>query len=171
MFKRRNSNPISTAFWLLVLLILIAIGHSCAREDKVILTFSDFDRIHTIFEATHSPVPSVMASAVLETAYPYILTGVAVKESNGTPWAIGDSGQSKGAFQVQEKHWGSVPLEASEQAKQAASILEALVESRGSLRCRTTLRRTLAKYNGGTRPPKISYRYADRVIELARRKR
>lgn len=167
-FQRRRSNPIATMFIGVAILSLVLAAHSCSREDKVVFGLSDYNRIYTVFEHHKSPVPSVMTHAVLQTDYPYILTGVAIRESNGTPWAIGDIGKSKGAFQVQEKHWGSVPIEAGEQAKQAAAILEALVESRGSLRCRSTLRRTLAKYNGGTRPPKISYQYADFVMNIKR---
>lgn len=173
LYGERKWNPISIIFCFILLWLFILGGVWLYTKLVVYETkhsFTDYDRIYTVFKHHKSPVPSVMAQAVLQTDYPYILTGIAIKESHGTPWAIGDGGESKGAFQVQEKHWGSVPIEASEQAKQAAAVLEALVESRGSLRCRSTLRRTLAKYNGGTRPPKISYQYADRVIELARRK-
>lgn len=167
LYGERKWNPISIVLCFILLWVFILLAIWLYTKLVVYETkhgFSDYDRIYTVFKHHKSPVPNVMANAVLGTAYPYLLTGIAVKESNGTPWAIGDSGKSKGAFQVQEKHWGSVPIEASEQAKQAAAILEALFESRGSLRCRPTLRRTLAQYNGGTRPPKISYRYADAVM-------
>ena len=169
LYGKKRSNPIATAFIIILGIALIWVLvyiFFYKKPVEVPLSLSDYDKIYIVFSLTGSPVPNVMTSAVLDTPYPYLLTGIAVKESNGTPWAVGDKGQSKGAFQVQEKHWGKVPVDVSEQAKQATAVLEALVESRGSLRCRTTLRRALAKYNGGTRPPKISYRYADYIIRM-----
>lgn len=171
LYGERRWNPISfAALIVLVIILFCALAWLYTKypveETTKAVELSDYDRIYTVFKLHGSPVPSVMASAVLETPYPYLLTGIAIKESHGTPWAIGDNGESRGAFQVQEKHWGKVPIEASQQAKQAAAVLEALVESRGSLRCSTTARRALAKYNGGTRPPKISYRYADYIIRM-----
>ena len=48
-----------------------------------------------------------------------------------------------------------------EQALQAEKILEELLaDRRGRLRC------ALAAYNGGTKPNKRAYRYADRVLRL-----
>lgn len=171
LYGERKWNPISFAAFIVLVIIFFCTAiwlytKYPVEETTKAVELSDYDRIYTVFKHHGSPVPNVMATAVLDTPYPYLLTGVAVKESNGTPWAVGDKGQSKGAFQVQEKHWGKVPAEAAAQAKQATEVLEALVESGGSLRCRTTLRRTLAKYNGGTRPPKISYRYADYIIRM-----
>lgn len=117
--------------------------------------YRDFFRRHG------SPVPEQMAVAVTATKRPALMAAIAVKESNGTPTAIGDNGDSKGAFQVQEKHWGPVSDSPVQQALQAERILEALVESRGNLR------RGLTHYNGGTQPPRVSYQYADGVVRLA----
>jgi hypothetical protein len=112
-----------------------------------------------------SPAPDAMAIAVSHTENPKLMAAVAVVESNGNPKATGDSGASKGAFQVQAKHHGAVKNNALDQALQAERILEDLVAEapRGSLR------HALAKYNGGVRPPARSYRYADRIIKLTGR--
>lgn len=116
-----------------------------------------------VFKASGSTQPEVMAKAVLATKKPRLMAAIAIKESNGNPGAIGDNGASKGAFQVQSKHWGVVPNDAIKQALQSERILEELSRaSRGRLRC------TLAMYNGGPNPPAKSYRYADSVIKIAR---
>ena len=117
------------------------------------------------FEKHNSPRPVEMAIAVTQTKRPDLMAAVAVVESNGNPHAVGDSGASKGAYQVQEKHWGKVPDSPVDQALQAERILEELVASNA----RGSLRRALAKYNGGDRPPRVSYRYAQRVINLSER--
>ena len=117
-----------------------------------------------IFKDHGSSNPVEMAIAVCKTDRPALMAAIAIKESNGRPKAIGDSGSSKGAFQVQEKHWGFVSDNASEQALQAEKILEELAAS-----SRGRLRSGLARYNGGDRPPKVSYRYADHVISLERK--
>lgn len=115
------------------------------------------------FERHNSPKPVEMAIAVSKTRNPSLMAALAIVESNGDPSAIGDSGVSKGAFQVQERYWGPVSVNASEQAIQAERILEDLVQnSRGRLRC------GLAKYNGGKRPPTVSFRYASRVLKKAK---
>ena len=84
--------------------------------------------------------------------------------------AVGDGGSSHGAFQVQPRHWSKVSTSPVQQALQAERILEALVESRGSLRCNPRrLRAGLAAYNGGNAPSVASWRYADRVIALSKK--
>jgi len=115
-----------------------------------------------LFQRYNSPNPVEMAIAVCKTQRPALMAAVALRESGGDPAAVGDNGESKGAFQVQEKHWGFVSSTASEQALQSERILESLLEESNP---RGDLRQALAKYNGGTRPPTISYRYADRVIK------
>lgn len=115
-----------------------------------------------LFQRYNSPKPVEMAIAVCKTQRPALMAAIAVRESGGDPSAIGDNGESKGAFQVQEKHWGFVPSTASEQALQAERILEELLRDSNP---RGNLRQALARYNGGTRPPTVSYRYADRVIK------
>lgn len=117
----------------LMLLGLLAVGfNEIADADEIKPRLTKYDRIHTVFDATGSKYPAVMAVAALATKRPGIITGIAVKESNGTPYAVGDGGKSKGAWQVQE-HWGKVPATAVAQALQADKILDELVaaEQRG----------------------------------------
>ena len=116
-----------------------------------------------VFKQNGSTQPQVMAKAVLATKKPKLMTAIAIKESNGNPNAIGDGGASKGAFQVQAKHWGAVSNDPIKQAIQSEAILdELLIASRGRLRC------ALAKYNGGSKPPKSAYKYADDIIRKAK---
>lgn len=96
--------------------------------------FTRFDTMQTFFKANGSPVPAVMANAVQQTKRPTLMAALAVQESNGTPWAVGDNGKSKGAFQVQPRHWGKVPVDAVAQALQAEKILDELLARRGRLR-------------------------------------
>ena len=116
------------------------------------------------FKAQGSKEPEAMAIAVSHTKNPKLMAAIAVVESNGNPKAVGDSGASIGAFQVQPRHWGKVSSDnALMQALQAEKILdELLADSRGRLR------QSLARYNGGTRPPARSYRYADKILMLTR---
>lgn len=151
----------------LMLLGLLAVGFAEITDaDEIKPRLTKYDRIHAIFDATGSKHPAVMAVAALATKRPDIITGIAVKESNGTPYAVGDGGKSKGAWQVQAQHWGKVPVSAVAQALQADRILDELVaaEQRGVLRWR----KVLATYNGGPRRPRVSYAYADRVLRIAR---
>lgn len=131
------------------------IVHPSAKEKK----------LAAIFEDHGSPAPMDMAKAVLNTKRPVVLAAIAIQESNADPKAVGDNGASHGAFQVQKQHWGRVSSDPADQAQQAERILDELVdhEPRGSL-----CRRTLAKYNGGTRPPRAAYKYADKVMKLTR---
>lgn len=118
-----------------------------------------------LFEAFKSPSAIELGIAVNKTRHPKVLAGIAIVESNGDINAIGDRGESKGAFQVQEKYWGPVPATATEQALQAEKILDELLGSnpRGSLRY------SLAQYNGGINPPRVSFKYADKVMKIKRR--
>ena len=120
-------------------------------------------KYENLFKQNGSTEPKIMAKAVLATKKPKLMTAIAIKESNGNPKAVGDGGASKGAFQVQAKHWGHVSNDPIKQAIQSEAILdELLIASRGRLRC------ALAKYNGGNNPPKAAYQYADKVIKIAR---
>jgi len=143
------------------LLFLIATLFQChATEEKFKPALTQHDTMQVFFKVHGSPVPAVMANAVMQTKRPALMAAIAVKESNGKPWAVGDGGRSKGAFQVQEQHWGDVPFDPVGQALQAERILEDIMrdDRKGKLR------QVLARYNGGGKPPKVSYRYADAVI-------
>lgn len=127
-------------------------------------TLTDQQKGYAEFFRKHgSPQPEVMAVAVTQTKRPALMAAIAVKESNGDPAAVGDNGESKGAFQVQEKHWGPVSESPVQQALQAEKILEELVQA-----SRGRHRQGLARYNGGTNPPTISHRYAVKVLKLAK---
>ena len=140
-----------------------------AMTPKPQVLTSEQEEYRDFFKGHGSPAPEQMAIAVTQTKRPALMAAIAVVESNGDPKAIGDGGASKGAFQVQEKHWGKVPSTAVDQALQAERILEELLSSRRALRRGDSrLRMALARYNGGDRPPRVSYRYADRVMRLAK---
>lgn len=127
---------------------------------------SEQEEYRKFFAKHGSPAPVEMAKAVTATK-PHnrpVLAAVAVIESNGNPKAVGDGGSSHGAFQVQPRHWSKVSSSPVQQALQAERILEELVASNAGRQ----LRRGLITYNGGNNPPGISYRYADRVIALAK---
>lgn len=129
---------------------------------------AEFHQQVAFFDRHGSSDPATMAAAVLATRPDNrpLVAAVAVAESNGHPQAVGDGGRSKGAWQVQAQHWGTVPEDAAAQARQAEQVLMELVaavEQRGVLRWRTAL----AQYNGGISPPGVSYYYADRVLMLA----
>ena len=117
-----------------------------------------------IFAMKGSTHPVEMACAVTKTKNPPLMAALAIRESNARPQINGDGGNSHGAFQIQPKHWGSVPNTATEQALKAEKILDELTRDDR----RRSLRSALARYNGGTNPPPISYRRADRIIRLAK---
>ena len=115
------------------------------------------------FFARHgSPQPEAMAMAVTATKNPPLMAALAVVESNADPSAVGDGGESLGAFQVQPKYHGAVSASPVQQALQAERILEEIVQA-----SRGRLRQGLARYNGGSNPPPVSDRYAVKVLRLA----
>lgn len=173
----RESNPIATLFWIIVygvmsvfalyMLVHAIVVETENREKYYSAPQTQVSEYVSFFERHGSPAPVQMAQAI-EAVKPEnrpILAAVAVVESNGTPTAKGKASE-KGAFQVIEKHWGPVSESPVQQALQAERILEELAASnaRGSLRCKATL----ARYNGGSEPPRSSRRYAERVISIAR---
>lgn len=115
-----------------------------------------------MFKVRQSPCPKAMAKTVLKTQRPALYASLSIEESNGDPNAIGDGGKSFGAFQIQAQHWGPVPKHLDGQAAKAQKILEAHIKD-----TKGNLRKALAMYNGGDRPPKKSYDYADRIITRA----
>jgi hypothetical protein len=159
---------------LLVIAVAITVGMTLDyRDQQTQLTQELQDSrepttpLSEIFKKHGSPAAESMAMAVaaVKPENRAIITAIAIVESNGNPKAVGDKGRSHGAWQVQPEHWGPVSLSPVQQALQAERILEDLVASmpRGSLR------RGLAVYNGGVRPPERAWRYADRVIALSKK--
>ena len=83
-------------------------------------------RLKDYFAAHGSPVPATMAKAVNKTKKKHLMAAIAVRESNADPKAVGDGGKSKGAFQVQPRHWGVVSRNAEAQARQSEWVLDQL---------------------------------------------
>lgn len=134
---------------------LVAESHPVKKQPKI----QKDEKIERLFVEYGSPVPKQMTKAVNATKRPTLMAAIALQESDGTPWARGKAGE-KGAFQVMEKDWKiKVSDNPTEQALQAEKILDELLEaSKGDVR------KALSMYNGGSRPPKKSYKYADSVI-------
>ena len=168
LYGQKEASRTVTYIYSLVLLLLTALALTeCSetpleshvtREDTRVFRYAGY------FLKNGSPDPVQMAVAVMETKRPALMAAMAVKESNGNPRAVGDGGHSRGAWQVQPKHWGTVPMDPTQQALQAEKILDELVAAspRRSLRC------GLARYNGGNTPPRVSYQYARDVIKMRR---
>lgn len=119
-------------------------------------------RLESLLHQYKSPKPYSMARALSSTPRVNLYTSLAIEESNANPLAIGDNGQSIGAFQIQPKHHGPVHLTPILQTAKAVRILEDLIKMNHG-----KLRPALAQYNGGPRPPPSSYRYADRILRRA----
>lgn len=102
-------------------------------------------------------VAMLILSAYLMT--PEITIAQGMVESNLNPLVSGDSRQSYGAFQVQKKHWGTVPKSFYLQAKQSQQILH---NTSGSMETK------IERYNGSG-AMSISYKnkVRKRAIELA----
>lgn len=117
------------------------------------------------FRQHGSPEPQRMAQAVLATKRPRVMAAIAVVESNGDPYAIGDNGRARGAFQVWS-HWGRVPHPdyPALQALQSERILEELIGDEP----RRSLLRALSAYNTGRYDSRVGLRYARRVIKLTK---
>lgn len=151
-------------FSLGVLLICIFLFRSCADESATVYKTHyrpEEVKMIQVFKKHGSTHPEEMAVAVTKTKNPKLMAAIAIKESNGRPRAVGDSGASKGAWQVQEKHWAKVPPTATEQALQAEKILEELVAS-----SRGRLLQALSRYNSGKPNSRIGKRYAKNVIAI-----
>ena len=118
------------------------------------------DHLVDAFQAAGSPVPHQMAEACRATRDPHLMAAVAIVESNGTPNAVGRSGE-RGAWQVIPKVWGSVPKSLTGQARQSERILDELVAAspRGSLL------QGLSKYNTGRVTP-AGIKYAKKVLKV-----
>lgn len=119
------------------------------------------DKLASAFQAAGSPVPHEMAQACRATKNPKLMASVAIVESNGTPHAVGRSGE-RGAWQVIPKVWGSVPKSADGQARQAERILDELVAASP----RRSLLQGLSAYNTGSYNSKVGRQYAMKVLKV-----
>jgi len=167
-FERSMKFSLYTIVACTALGIGLCVLSDCSKESEPIAVrshYSETERAFIEFFGKHGSKSSEeMAVAVVKTKRPALMAAIAVVESNGDPKAVGDSGASKGAWQVQEKHWGQVHTTASEQALQAEKILEELVQS-----SRGRLRSGLEKYNTGRVGTKAGERYAADVLRIKRR--
>ena len=121
------------------------------------------DQLADAFEKAGSPDPHLMAKACRATSKPKTMAAIAIVESNGTPHAVGRSGE-RGAWQVIPKVWGSVPKSADGQARQAERILDELVAASP----RRSLLQGLSAYNTGSYNSKAGRQYAMKVMEVRR---
>ncbi len=126
---------------------------------------AQFDVVHeqrVSFAADHGvAAPVALVSAVKYSLMADLLISVAIEESNGDPVAVGSAGE-KGAWQVKASEWGFVPADLHGQAGQAERIIRCLLVS-----AKGNKKEALARYNGGTMPPRKSYRYAERILKRA----
>ena len=108
------------------------------------------------FKVSGSRSPEEMAHAVLKSKRnSKLLAAVAVVESGGNP-TVRNSGYKKrhnGAYQVNPKHWGTVPTSAIGQTQQAEAILIELVAE-------MPIKAALNYYGGD----KTHHRYADTIL-------
>ena len=100
----------------------------------------------------------VFATEVSKSCYPATLVGIAAVESEFDPKAVGDGGDSVGAFQVQPKHWGEVSEHLEEQIRQADQIFTALVKQYG-------YKEAVARWNG---KGKQARKYRSKVLNNVR---
>lgn len=144
---------------LLIMGIILVVGHIESRPDPVpppppvkVATSVVQSRIETI-------LPTSIAKPIAErTVYPHTLAAIAHTESRGNHRAVGDRGASRGAFQVQAKHWGIVPDSIEKQVDQANVIFMSLVQEYG-------YREAVKRWNGSG--PKAD-RYQRTVLALVR---
>lgn len=95
-----------------------------------------------------------VTQAVMATKAPELLAAIAIRESNGNPYALGGRGQSRGAFQIQERWWGAVSPDVYAQARQASKVIDVLL-----MRHNGNMHKALSDYNNDS-----SGRYANYVI-------
>ena len=80
-------------------------------------------------------------------------------ESNLNSLAVGDSGKSKGAFQVQARHWGKVPEGFLAQARQCERIREGFGGDTWT---------AVRKYNGkGKQAKEYEWKVKKQAIQIA----
>lgn len=169
-WKRKERNEKILLF--LCACAVVLLGYSCPREKpkveclpshSIIDVSQNFtwNRMVSYFKRHGSCTPQLMATAVMETKRPTLMAAIAVKESGGNLKALGDHKKSKGAFQVQPKHWKAllhekrVSKDAITQALDSERILDALLaENNGNMR------KALNAYNGDT----IKKKYANKIL-------
>lgn len=90
---------------------------------------------------------------------PIVTLAQGLVESNLNHLSVGDSGRSKGAFQVQAKHWGRVPNNLLDQAKQCERIRTGLDND---------IWTAVRKYNGSGRQARsYEWKVKKQAIQIA----
>ena len=106
-----------------------------------------------------------ISNCLSESKYPYLLSAIAQVESDFRPQIIGDSGDSIGLFQIQEKHWGLVPDSIPDQIKKAEMIFDSLSGGR-------TQHQMIAKWNGsGWKAERYAKKVERRLHEFRKTKK
>ena len=108
--------------------------HSCAQQPMPVVIKSGIPAPYTTFARMTSHVPAKTVRAIVQhSKYPRTLTAIAAVETGkrGTVRTKGDSGKSRGVFQVQRQWWGPEGDTLEEQVKQADAVFDALVQQYG----------------------------------------
>jgi len=135
-----------------VLSIDSIIKRHAAEDSKVVCTtlaqalHNEEKRLEQYLHANGSRYSREMAAACMLTSNPQLCGAMALVESTANPYvAPGDSGKSKGAFQIQERYWkhfvGSIETDPFLQAEQWDAIMALLLETR-------SLPGAISAYNG-----------------------
>lgn len=166
--RKKNSHAASYTIigWCIGLIfgmLLITAIKACIKEPQPITPSPNCIECHSYkiamvryFESAGNKHPEQMANAVMATGRPRLLAAVAVAGEKNTPYTVRKGGYKKrhaGAWQVNQKYWGKVPLDPVGQALQAERILEELTESK-------PIRTALSIYGGDS-----SSNYANRVLK------
>jgi soluble lytic murein transglycosylase-like protein len=132
-----------------------------------------------VLSQTQEAKEDVVKNAIKEakkTARPKLLISISLVETKGSfKNKVGKRGEL-GYCQVNPKVWGKLlrkegiigcnnDLKLPSRTYKAAEKVIAFLEEENN----GNLKRALAEYNGGSRPGKAAYRYADRVISLSKR--
>lgn len=89
---------------------------------------------HNVFSKYTSHIPATTAMAIVQNAKrPKTLIAIASVETGkrGRVSTVGDSGKSRGVFQVQPRYWGSAGDDLEAQVKKADWVFDQLVQEHG----------------------------------------
>lgn len=92
--------------------------------------------------------PELIAQVCMDTTMPEMCAAVAMVESTANPYTLpGDAGESRGGWQVQNRHWrhfvGNVSYDPATQAQQWQAVMDFLLRSK-------SLPGAVFYYNGGS---------------------
>lgn len=151
--KGENMKP---WYKILGLVLLIAAAHTIHKKEvdrfhhdlrqqrityEGMLTAQEL-RLKDYFAAHGASEPATIAKAVGTSKRKVLTAVVAKRESRGNPKAVGDSGASRGLYQVQGKHWKKVSANPEAQTVQHDRIMDELMAETGNLP------QAIERYNG-----------------------